>query len=217
MPLQYQILQLLVNPNVAFLLLTVGLIGLAIELFSPGAIAPGTLGLISFILGLYGTAQLPVTAAGILLLAAGVALMVAEGHLATHGILGVAGIGSLALSGLLLYDTDSEALDVSPVVVIVGALLLGGFLVVVIERAIRARREPVRTGWEELVGAEGEVRQKLDPDGQVFVEGALWRARPASGDGPIPAGDRVRVESVDGLTVLVVPVAERAKTEKEDE
>jgi membrane-bound serine protease (ClpP class) len=85
----------------------------------------------------------------------------------------------------------------------------------VVERAIRARREPVRTGWEELVGAEGEVRKALDPNGQVFVEGALWQARPAAGDGPIAAGDRVRVESVDGLTLEVVPVAKRDSEEAE--
>jgi membrane-bound serine protease (ClpP class) len=205
MPFQYELLQLLVNPNVAFLLLTVGLIGLAIELFSPGVILPGTLGLISFILGLYGTAQLPVTAAGILLLVAAVALFIAEGHLATHGVLGVAGIAALVLSGLLLYDTDTSALEVSVPVVVVGAVLLGAFFALLIERTIRARREPVRTGWEELVGTEGEVRAALDPVGQVFVEGALWRARLDSGDGSIPVGGRVRVESVDGLTLIVVP------------
>ena len=214
MPLQYQLLQLLVNPSISFLLLTVGLIGLAIELFSPGLIAPGVLGLISFILGLYGTAQLPFTAAGILLLAAGVALMVAEGHLATHGVLGVAGVGALALSGLILYDTDSEAFEVSAPVVIVGAVLLGGFFAFAIERAIRARREPVRTGWEEMVGAEGDVREALDPMGQVFIDGALWRARPASGAGPIPEGGRVRVQSVDGLTLEVIPIGTRSESEE---
>jgi membrane-bound serine protease (ClpP class) len=214
MPLQYEILQLLVNPNVSFLLLTVGLIGLAIELFSPGLVAPGVLGLISFILGLYGTAQLPVTAAGILLLAAAIALMIAEGHLATHGILGAAGVVALVLSGLLLYDTDTSALEISVPVVVVGGALLGGFFAFLIERALRARREPVRTGWEEMIGAVGEVRVALDPVGQVFVEGALWRARPSTGDGPIAQGDRVRVESVDGLTVEVAPVAEPSKSEE---
>src|SRR5918996_5929638 len=105
MPLQYDILQLLVNPTIAFLLLSVGLLGIAIEIFNPGLIAPGTLGAISFILGLYGTAQLPVTAAGLLLLVAAIALFIAEGHLATHGALGAAGVVALIFSGLILYDT----------------------------------------------------------------------------------------------------------------
>ena len=93
MPLQYDALQLLVNPNVAFLLILVGLLGLAIELFSPGLLLPGGIGLVSFVLGLYGTAQLPVTAAGIILLVTGIVLIIAEAHLPTNGILGIVGIG----------------------------------------------------------------------------------------------------------------------------
>jgi membrane-bound serine protease (ClpP class) len=209
MPLQYDLLEILVNPTVSYLLLLVGLLGLGIELFSPGAIAPGALGLISFLLGLYGTAQLPVTVTGVLLLVAGVGLIVAEAHLPTHGILGAAGVAALVFSGLLLYDTHSSSFEVSVPVVIVAGLLLGGFLAVAVERAVRARGEPVRTGWEEMVGSIGDVRQRLDPVGQVFVEGALWRATLA-GDGTdgavIERGARVRVESVEGLTLRVAPI-----------
>lgn len=208
MPLQYDLLEILVNPTVAYLLLLAGLLGLAIEIFSPGLVVPGSLGAISFVLGLYGTAQLPVTAAGVLLLAAGVALIIAEAHLAAHGALGAAGVVAMVLAGLLLYDTDSEAFEASAPAVIAAGLLLGGFLAFAVERAVRARRGPVRTGWEELVGATGEVRQPLDPVGQVFVEGALWRARVAGVGEPQPLGlgVRVRVESVDGLTLEVRPL-----------
>jgi membrane-bound serine protease (ClpP class) len=204
MPLQYEILQILVNPTVAFLLLSVGLIGLSVELFSPGLIAPGVLGLISFLLGLYGTAQLPVTAAGVLLLALAVALLVAEAHFNAHGILGAGGVLSLILSGLLLFDTN-EGFGVSVPIVIAAGLLLGGFLVFVVQRAFQARSEPVRTGHEELVGALAEVRVPPAPEGQVFTQGALWRARAIDGAGRLRAGDRVRIESVDGLTLLVRP------------
>jgi membrane-bound serine protease (ClpP class) len=203
-PLQYEILQILVNPTVAFLLLSVGLIGLAIELFSPGVIAPGTLGLISFLLGLYGTAQLPVTAAGVLLLALAMALFIAEGHLQSHGVLGASGVIALILSGLLLYNTNG-GFGVSVPVVIVAGIVLGSFFALVLQRAVRARREPVRTGHEEMVGAIAEVRVPLAPEGQVFTNGALWRARAVDGAGRLHAGDRVRVESVDGLTLLVRP------------
>jgi membrane-bound serine protease (ClpP class) len=206
LPLQYQILEILVNPTVSYLLLLIGLLGLGIELFSPGAIAPGSIGLVSFLLGLYGTAQLPVTAAGILLLLAGVALIVAEAHLPTHGILGASGVAALVSSGLLLYDTNNSAFEVSAPVVIFAGLLLGGFLAVAVERAVRARRQPARTGWEEMVGAVGEVRDPLDPVGQIFVEGALWRAE-LQGDGRVlERGSRVRVESVEGLTLRVRPL-----------
>jgi membrane-bound serine protease (ClpP class) len=213
MPFLYDVLQVLVNPNVAFLLISLGLVGLAIEVFNPGLIFPGAFGLVSFVLGLYGTAQLPVTAAGIVLLILAVALIVAEAHLATSGLLGAAGVLALVLSGLLLFN-GGEGAEVSVPVVIVTGLLLGGFLALAVDRVVKARQEPVRTGYEELVGAVGEVRAPLDPEGQVFVEGALWRARLGEERGPLPLGDRVRVEAVDGLTLLVRP--EPAPTETEE-
>jgi membrane-bound serine protease (ClpP class) len=214
MPLQYQILQLLVNPTIAFLLLSVGLIGLAIEILSPGLIAPGTLGLICFVLGLYGTAQLPVTAAGVILLVAAIALFVIEGHVNSHGVIGASGVICLILSGLLLFDTGGgEAVSV-PAIVAIG-LILGAMFAFLVQRAVRARHQPVRTGYEELIGTTAEVRVALDPEGQVFVQGALWRARLANGGGPLRPGDRVLVQSVEGLTLLVTP-AVASTTESEE-
>ena len=125
MPLRYELLQLIVNPTVAFLLLTIGVIGLAIELFSPGTFLPGGIGLVSLLLGLYGTAQIPVRTTGVLLLVLAAGLIIAEAHLATGGVLGLAGIGALIASSLLLYDTDSDAFGVSPPIVVAAAALLG--------------------------------------------------------------------------------------------
>ncbi len=210
MPLQYQLLEILVNPTVSYLLILIGLAGIGIEFFSPGLIAPGTIGVISFLLGLYGTAQLPVTIAGVLLLVFGIAMIIAEAHLPTHGILGASGVASLIASGLLLYDTNSSAFEISAPVVIAVGLALGCLLAVAVERAVRARRLPKHTGWEELVGTVGEVRQPLDPVGQVFVQGALWRARLSAAENGdarrLERGSRVRVESVEGLTLRVRPV-----------
>jgi membrane-bound serine protease (ClpP class) len=220
MPLAYELLEILVNPNIAYLLLLIGLMGMAIELFSPGLIAPGTIGVISFLLGLYGTAQLPVTATGVLLLVFGIAMIIAEAHLPTHGILGASGVAALIAAGLVLYDTNTSAYEISAPVVILAGLLVGGFLAFAVERAMRARRLPARTGWEEMIGAVGEVREPLDPIGQIFVEGALWRATltppgpgteqaaaGSAGDGrPLERGSRVRVESVEGLTLRVRPL-----------
>ncbi len=208
MPLQFDLLQIIVNPTVSFLLLSAGLLGLAIEIFSPGLVAPGALGLVSFLLGLYGTSQLPVTLAGIALLFVGVALIIAEAHVAAGGIMGVVGVIAIVLAGLLLYDTNSEALDVSVPAVIAAGVVLGGLLAIAAKKVVEARRNPARTGWEELVDAEALVRQPLDPVGQVFVEGALWRAEANDGVGRIPAGARVRVQSVEGLTLRVRPVDE---------
>jgi membrane-bound serine protease (ClpP class) len=209
LPFTYQLLEILVNPNVAYLLILVGLIGLGIEVFSPGLIAPGTLGVISLLLGLYGSAQLPVSLVGVLLLVFGVAMIIAEAHLPTYGILGVSGVVALIASGLLLYDTNTSAFEVSPVLIVVIGLLLGGSLAFATERAVRARRQPKRTGWEEMIGAVGEVREPLDPVGQIFVEGALWRAKLTGANGDrrqLDRGSRVRVESVEGLTLHVSPV-----------
>ncbi|HSJ18749.1 MAG TPA: NfeD family protein [Solirubrobacterales bacterium] len=208
MPLQYELLQIIVNPTIAYLLLLVGLVGLAVELFAGGStIVPGVLGAISLLLGLYGTAQLPVTLVGILLLVLGVAMIIAEAHLPTGGLVGAAGVAALVASGLLLYNTDSDAFEVSVPVVVVTGLLLGGFIAFAAQRTVRAHHRPVMTGWEEMVGAIGEVRQPLDPLGQVFVEGALWRARPADEATSVDRGYRVRVESVDGLTLVVRPLS----------
>jgi membrane-bound serine protease (ClpP class) len=207
MPLQFDLLQILVNPTVAYLLLIAGLMGLAIELFAGGGlIAPGVLGALSLLLGAYGTALLPVTFVGILLLVAGIALIVAEAHLPTHGIIGAAGVGALVVSGLLLFDTDSDALEVSVPVVVITGLVLGGLIAFAVQKALQANRSRPMTGWEELVGETGEVRVPLSPVGQVFVEGALWRARPVDDGVTLDRGYRVRVESVDGLTLLVQPV-----------
>jgi membrane-bound serine protease (ClpP class) len=209
LPFTYQVLEVLVNPNVAYLLILVGLLGLIIEAFSPGLIAPGTIGVISLLLGLYGSFQLPVSLAGVLLLLAGVAMIIGEAHLPTHGILGASGVAALIASGLLLYDTNTSAFEISPVVVVVVGVLLGGSLAFAVQRAVAARHQPKRTGWEEMIGAIGEVREPLDPVGQVFVQGALWRAEltGANGDGrELGRGVRVRVESVEGLTLHVSPV-----------
>ena len=209
MPLQYDILQLLVNPNIAYLLLIAGVLGLAVELLSPGLIFPGSIGLLSLLLGLYGTAQLPVTAAGILLLVLGVGMIVAEAHLPTSGILGGLGVVALAVAGLLLFDTDSEGFGISVPLVLGIAIFFGGGLAIVVSKVVEARRNPVYTGQEELVGREGVVRVALDPVGQAFVEGALWRAELVDPDlAPVVTGVRVRVESVDGLTLMVRPIAD---------
>ncbi len=211
LPLQYQLLEIIVNPNVSYLLILAGLLGLGIELFSPGLILPGTLGAISLLLGFYGSAQLPVNFVGVVLLALGVGMLIAEAHFGTHGILGVSGLAALIAGGLLLYNTGSSAFEISPWVVVTVAVVLGGGIAVAVERVLRARRLPKRTGREELIGGIAEVRQPLHPAGQVFLGGTLWRARLSDREGAareVAIGSRVRVESVEGLTLQVSPIDE---------
>lgn len=204
MPLQYELQQLLVNPTVAFLLLLGGMLGIAVEVMAGGAvILPGALGAVALILGLYGTAQLPLNVAGILLLVLAVGLLVAEALIVSHGALTAAGIAALVAGGLLLFDTDSDAIAVSVPAVIATAVLLGAFAVFAMSKALRAQHGAVHTGEEELIGAQGTVRAQLDPVGQVFVHGSRWKARVAEPGGRIEAGEKVRVDAIDGLTLTV--------------
>ena len=205
MPFQYEVRQLLVTPTIAFLLVMVGLVGLAIELATPGALGPGALGGVALVLGLYGTVQLPVTLVGVVLLLLAIGLFVAETQAASGGVLGVAGIGSLIAAGLLLYETDSPVYDVSVPAAVVGGALLGGLVLLVTSKALATRRQPARGGPEDLVGERASVRTALDPEGQVFVGGALWRAR-VSGGANLQAGDAAMVEAIEGLTLYVRPV-----------
>src|SRR3954454_12177855 len=216
MPFQYDLLELLVNPTIAYLLLTAGFAGLAFEFFSPGLVAPGVLGALALILGLFGTAQLPVNAAGVVLFLTAVVLFILELKVGGHAIFGVGGVIALIASGLLLFNTGG-AFSIDVPVVIVTAALIGGLLLWAVSKAAAARARPVSTGWEEMVGAEGTVRVALDPLGQVFTQGALWRARPTQEGLTIPVGDKVRVDSVEGLTLYVSPApAEEHSQQKEE-
>ena len=151
------------------------------------------------------------TELAIALLVVAVLLFIAEAHAPTM-VLGLLGVGALVGAGFAWRDAGHDL----PVAAILAAgIILAAFIVFASRKALRAHREqPVRTGWEQLVGEVGEVREPLDPVGQVFIDGALWRAE-ASGEGSITTGTRVRITSVDGLTLEVEPVAERAPSSVE--
>src|SRR5215207_1017987 len=138
------------------------------------------------------------------LLGLAILLFIAEAH-APGAVFGTLGVAALVGAAFAYRDAGH---DIPVAAIIVGGVILAGFVVFAGRKALAAHRdEPVRTGWEQLVGGIGEVREPLDPDGQVFIEGALWQARVAEGGGRIELGNRVRVQSVDGLTLVVEPVA----------
>jgi membrane-bound serine protease (ClpP class) len=207
LPFKFQILELLVNPSTVFLLFTLGLVGLGFELFHPGAILPGALGGISLIIALFGLAQLPINIAGLLLILLAFGLFVAEAFIVSHGALAAGGVISLIFGGLLLFNTNNDAYEISVPIVIFTAALLGSFFAWVIGKAVQARHRTVHTGAEEMIGAQGTVRSRLDPFGHVFVKGALWRAHCAD-DCTLEVGEEVVVEAIDGLTLTV---AQRAR------
>jgi membrane-bound serine protease (ClpP class) len=202
---------LLVDPNLIALMLSIGLIGIVVELWNPGLIFPGTVGAISLILGLYGLQILPVSLAGLFLMILSAGFFVADAFLPTHGAATAAGAVLFVLGALMLFDPAGEAYQVSLPV----ALAIAGTLVVLlgfaITKIVRVRRLPPAVGTTHLYGSEGVVRR----NGMVFVNGELWRAHTADGT-PLVTGERVRVERIEeGLRLLVgstEPPTEKEKT-----
>jgi membrane-bound serine protease (ClpP class) len=170
-------LDLLIDPNIIALMLSVGLIGIVVELWNPGLILPGTVGAISLIVGLYGLQVLPVSAAGLLLMALAAAFFVMEAFLPSHGALTVAGAVTFVIGALMLFDPAGEAYQVSVWVALAIAGTLALLLGVALTRVVKARRNPVEVGVNNLVGDAAVVRR----EGWVAVGGELWRARSADG------------------------------------
>jgi membrane-bound serine protease (ClpP class) len=203
MGLWTQILDFLVDPNLIVLLMSIGLLGITIEILNPGLIFPGTVGAICLIMGLFGLQVLPISWAGLLLMLLALGFFVAEAFVASHGALALAGVVSFVFGALLLFDPAGETYDVSVWVALAVAGTLALLIGVAMAKVIQVRRSRPQTGQEEMLGAVGVVRQTLDPDGSVFVHGELWRARAADGERLEP-GDRVRVDGIeDGLLLDV--------------
>ena len=194
------LLDLLIDPNIVTLMLSIGLIGLVVELWNPGLVFPGTVGAISLVVGLYGTQVLPVSAAGLLLMALAAAFFVAEAFIASHGALSVAGGVTFVIGALMLFDPAGEAYQVSIQLALAIAVTLTLVFGVAMAKAARLRASAPLVGTHRLVGESGVVRG----DGLVFVEGELWRARRTDGGAFVP-GERVRVETVreDALELVV--------------
>jgi len=209
MSLWKRILDTLIDPNIIVLLMSLGLLGITVEIFNPGLIFPGTIGALSLITGLFGLQVLPISWAGLMLMILAAGFFVADLFLPTHGALTLAGLASFVLGALMLFDPAGSAYQVSLWVVLA---IAGTFVVLfafAISKIIQARRAKPRTGTEELIGEIGVVRRTLDPEGTVFVRGELWRAR-TSGD-RVPIGQAVRVEAVgEELLLDVSAVAEPA-------
>jgi membrane-bound serine protease (ClpP class) len=189
----------LVDPNLITLMLSIGLIGIVVELWNPGLVFPGTVGAISLILGLYGLQVLPVSLAGLFLMILAAGFFMAESFVPSHGALTVAGAIMFVLGALMLFDPAGEAYQVSLPV----ALAIAGTFVVLlgfaITKIVRVRRLPPAVGESYLLGGEGVVRR----NGMVFVNGELWRAHSQDGS-PLVPGQRVRVERVEPGLQLVV-------------
>jgi membrane-bound serine protease (ClpP class) len=194
-----RLLDLLIDPNIIALMLSIGLIGIVVELWNPGLVFPGTVGAISLIVGLYGLQVLPISAAGLLLMLLAAAFFIAEAFIVSHGALAVAGAVMFTIGALMLFDPAGDAYQVSaPVAVaIAGTLaLLFGFA---LTKAAQVRSVPVAVGSHRLVGESAVVRG----ENLVFVDGELWQARSAD-NVPLVRGKLVLVEGVEPDTLELV-------------
>jgi membrane-bound serine protease (ClpP class) len=204
MSLWKRILDTLIDPNLIVILMSVGVLGITIELWNPGLILPGTVGAISLVIGLFGLQILPVSWAGILLLLLAAGFFVAEAFVISHGALALAGAVSFVIGALMLFDPAGENYQVSLQVALIVAATMAAMVGLAVAKIVQVRRAPVVTGQSELIGQVGVVRQALNPEGLVFIHGELWRAR-TDGESVSP-GETVRVEGLDdGLTLRVAP------------
>ncbi len=204
--LAQKLLDLLSDPNVAYILMMLGMYGLLFELYNPGAIFPGIVGFISIVLAFYSFHTLPVNYAGVALIVFAVVLFVLEIKIISHGMLTIGGIVSLLLGSMMLIKPVSglEIISISWEVIIAVTLVTAGFFLFAIGLGIKAQRMKPRTGKEGLVGEIGEALTDLTPDGSVQVHGEIWSAQSVSG--VIEKGLKVVVVEMHGLTVNVKKV-----------
>jgi membrane-bound serine protease (ClpP class) len=206
MSLWKRILNTIIDPNIIVLLLSLGTLGITVELFNPGLIFPGTVGAISLIVGLFGLQVLPVSAAGILLILLAAAFFAAEPFVMSHGALALAGAACFVIGSLMLFDPAGPAYQVSLWVAVAIGGTIAALVIFAVTKIVQARRRRPVTGQEELVGQVGVVRKTLNPNGLVFVHGELWQAH-TDGE-PLGIGTPVQVEGIDEGLVLEVRRAE---------
>ena len=201
-----RVLNVITDPNVAYILMMLGMLGLFFELSTPGAILPGVIGGISLILAFFAFQSLPLNFAGLLLILFGIVLFIVEIKVVSHGVLAIGGVVAMALGSLMLFDAPEVGFRVSWRVILPTVGATAGMFLFVIAAGIRALTARSPVGGPALVGETGAARVRLDPEGQVLVHGELWRA--VSRGGPIEEGTRVRVVDVHGLTLTVEKTAE---------
>jgi membrane-bound serine protease (ClpP class) len=197
-----QFLAIITNPNIAYLLMLLGTLGLIFEFTHPGIGFPGIAGLICLLLALYAFQTLPVSYVAIALIVLGLILLIAEVKVVSYGLLAIGGVISLTLGSLMLFESPDPNIRVSLNVALPSVATLAVIILFVIQRALSAQTQPVTTGAQGLLGEVGVASTDLNPDGKVFVHGELWNA---SSQRPIQRGDKVRVIRVEGLQLLVEP------------
>lgn len=204
MSVKEQILSFLMDPNIAFLILMIGLAAIYAEFNHPGAIVPGVVGLIFVVLAVFALNLLPIRFAGVALILTAFILFALEAKFATHGALGVGGMAVMVLGALLLVDGPIPQMRIRPVTAVAVSISFGVITIFLLNIALRARRGKVVTGEKGLIGELGTAQTTLRPEGKVFVHGEIWNAYSPNGAEP---GQAVRVTAVHDLVLTVEPVS----------
>jgi membrane-bound serine protease (ClpP class) len=205
MSLKQRILNTIADPNISYLLLMAGILGLYMEFSHPGVIFPGVAGAICLLLAFASFQLLPINYTGLILMILGVALLVGEAFFPSFGVLGVGGTISLALGSLLLFDTQNADFGVDRSIVFTAVATLGSFVLAISYLVFHSQKSRPTLGLEGLLGEVGEVRGALSPTGKVFVHGEYWNAQ---ADGEIPVGEKVKVVGYDGMCLKVSRLAQ---------
>ncbi|MBE0615910.1 MAG: nodulation protein NfeD [Burkholderiales bacterium] len=195
-------LSVITDPSVAYILIMLGIYGILFELYNPGMVLPGVVGAISALIALYAFQMLPVNYAGLALILLGIGFMIAEAFLPAFGSLGIGGLIAFVIGSVMLFDTDIPGFGI-PFALIGGfAAASAAFMLLVLGVLLQARRRPVVSGREELIGAAGEVLEDFEREGWARVHSENWQVRAAT---PLKAGERVRVAAIHGLMLEVIP------------
>ncbi len=207
MSLKQKLLNALADPNIVYLLMMAGILGLYMEFSHPGVVFPGVAGGICLLLALTGLQVLPINYAGLALILLGIALLIGEAFAPSFGVLGIGGIISLTLGSFFLFDTESSDLIVDRSIIFTTVATLGAFVLAVSYLVFRSQKSKPTMGLEGLLGEVGEVRGKLNPAGKIFVHGEYWNAE---ADGEIDVGEKVEVVGYKGMSLKVKRLSGRA-------
>jgi len=206
-----RLLAILTNPNVALILMLVGIYGLIFEFSNPGALVPGVIGAICLLLAMFALHMLPINYAGLALIGLGLALMVSEAFVPSFGALGVGGIVAFILGAIMLMEFEAPGFELHMSVVVAVAIASALILAGIMAMAMKAWKRPVVSGQEAMVGAFGSAVEDFDGEGRVHIQGEIWKALAPE---PVKKGGRVKVTGVEGLSLVVEPV-NKTKQQKE--
>jgi membrane-bound serine protease (ClpP class) len=206
MGLRLELLKALSDPNIAYLLMTIGTIGILAELYNPGAILPGVVGAISLILAFYSLQSLPINYAGVLLLILGIVFFILEATVTSYGLLAIGGVASMIFGSLMLIKSDAEFFQISWAVIVPVIVATAAVSLFIVGMGFHALRRSPQTGSDGMIGAIGIAKTALRPDGKLAIHGELWDA---VSDAPAEPGTSAKVLRVEGLTLYVTPIFQK--------